>query len=208
MGNPLFAPLYDRIMAAAEERGLRARRERLLGDARGAVLEIGAGTGLNVDAYPAAVERLVLTEPAPAMARRLRARVAASGRSGIEIVEAPADALPFDDATFDEAVTTLVLCSVADRVAALVEVRRVLRPGGRLRFLEHVAATPSGPSRLQRVLQPVQRTLADGCRLDLRMDPLLTAAGFTVERSEPFELPAPSWVRPAVAGVAVRASGG
>lgn len=206
MANPLFAALYDRAIAGMEDAGLRSIRAGLLSSAAGRVLEIGAGTGLNLDHYPATVTHLVLTDPSGRMLRRLRPRVRAHGPGfPIEVVRSPAQHLPFEDATFDEAVVTLVLCSTGDPVASLRELRRVLRPGGGVRFLEHVAATPSGPSRLQRVVQPLQRLAVDGCRLDHVLEDSLVAADLEIDWIEETALPkAPPWNRPARIGRAVR----
>lgn len=209
-GNPLFAGLYDRVCGVMERGGLADLRDRLLSPARGRVLEVGAGTGLNLDHYPATVTHLVLTDPDTAMLRRLRTRVKAHVRERgpsfpIEVVRAPAQQLPCEDQTFDEVVVTLVLCSVGDAVAALAEIARVLRPGGALRFLEHVAATPTGPSRLQRLVQPAQRALVGGCRLDHALEASLAETGFAMEWLEEIALPrAPVWNRPARLGVARR----
>ena len=111
IGDRLFAAIYDRMLADTEEHGLRERRRVLLQNARGRVLEIGAGTGLNLPHYGDAVTELVLTEPSPGMAKRLREKV---GDRSIPVVEAPAEALPFDDGSFDSVVCTLVLCTVPD----------------------------------------------------------------------------------------------
>lgn len=199
----LLAAVYDRVLSVPERAGLRAQRARLLADCAGVVLEVGAGTGLNVPLYPPAVTTLVATDPDEAMLRLLRRRVARE-RPGAAAVPAVAEHLPFADATFDEVVTTLVLCSVDDPVAGVREAARVLRPGGRLRFIEHVAATPHGPSTLQRLMNPAQRLLAGGCRLDHSMVATLQAGGFAVEDIADWSLPrTPPWVRPAVVGVAV-----
>src|SRR5215210_3378008 len=130
------AALYDPFFWVAERAGMAARRRALVAQAHGRVLEIGAGTGLNLRHYPDGLD-LVLTEPDDAMAERLRARVAALGRRAA-VVPAGAEALPFADDSFDTIVSTLVLCTVPDQPAALREVARVLRPGGRLLFAEHV----------------------------------------------------------------------
>ena len=202
MAHALLALRADRLARGAEEAGLAARRRALLRSATGALLEVGAGSGSNLPHYPDSLDRLVLTESDPFMRWRLRRRVHRLGRDA-EVVEAVAERLPFLENTFDEAVTTLVLCSVDERVTALHELRRVLRPLGRLRFIEHVAATPDGPSPLQRLLGPAQRVLAGGCGLDLMLTDALREAGFAVETIEDWALPvAAPWLRPAVVGVA------
>src|SRR5689334_5910296 len=122
------AAIYDPFLAAGERQGMAARRAALLSRARGEVLEVGAGTGLNVGHYPDAVTRLVLTEPVAPMARRLRSR--AARRPGTEVVQARAEDLPVPSASVDTVVSTMVLCTVEDVDAALAEVVRVLRPGG------------------------------------------------------------------------------
>src|SRR4051794_9334539 len=175
----IFALAYDPFLASAERRGIAAARRDLLADAHGRVLEIGAGTGLNVAHYPAGLD-VVYTEPDPHMARRLRARVT-------DLVEAPAEALPFADGSFDTVVSTLVLCTVSDVPAALAEIRRVLRPGGRLLFLEHVRA-PSG-SRLehwQDRLHGPWKAFACGCHCNRDLPSTLREAGFDVD-AQPLE---------------------
>jgi len=205
MGNPVFAALYDRMVAANERAGFDDRRAELLRGARGATLELGAGTGLNLRHYPAVVTDLVLAEPDRHMARRLRDRVAAAGRAA-EVVEAPAERLPFEDARFDTAVVTLVLCTVDDPARALSEIARVLRPGGRLLFLEHVRAS-AGP-RLARWQDRLERPwgwVAGGCHPNRDTVAAVEASPLSVESAEPGEMPkAPPLVRPLVAGVAVR----
>ena len=148
IGGWLFAAVYDRLTAAAEAAGLSKRREALLAAANGRVLEIGAGTGANVAFYPDAVQTLTLAEPEAPMARRLARRVASQTRI-VNIVEAPAEHLPFPDGSFDTIVVTLVLCTVSNPARALAEIRRVLAPGGRLLFLEHVRSDDSRIARWQ-----------------------------------------------------------
>ena len=153
-----FALTYDRQMAKTEKAGLRAFRERLLAAASGDVLEIGGGTGANLPYYGPAVGSLAITEPQPPMLRHLERNVRAhcSRQHGasqhgpdIRVLRAPAEDLPFDDHSFDVAVSTLVLCGVDDQPRALRELRRVLRPGGRLLFIEHVRSDDPGTARLQ-----------------------------------------------------------
>ena len=130
-GHPIFAALYDRLLAANEQAGLREMRAELLRSARGRTLEIGAGTGLNLRHYPAAVTDLVLSEPDPHMAKRLREAVnAAAPVDSVQVVEAGAEELPYASTSFDTVVSTLVLCTVERPEGAVSEIRRVLKPDG------------------------------------------------------------------------------
>jgi SAM-dependent methyltransferase len=155
------AVLYDPFFWLAERAGLAARRRALVQQARGRILEIGAGTGLNLRHYADDVE-LVLSEPDAAMADRLRRRVA-QGRRPATVVLAAAEALPFADDEFDTVVSTLVLCTVPDQAAALREIRRVLRPGGRLLFMEHIRSESPRWARWQDRLNTPWRAFAEGC---------------------------------------------
>ena len=193
----MFAALYDRMMAGTEEAGLREHRRALVSHARGRVLEIGAGTGLNLDHYGPEVAELVLTEPEEPMARRLRAR-AATGR----VVEAPADRLPFEDDSFDTVVSTLVLCTVPDQDRAISEIRRVLKPGGRLLFIEHVRSHDAKLAKWQDRVLPAWRFVGHGCHPNRDTAAALTRAGFRLEM-ESWRMPkAPPIVRPVIEGVA------
>src|SRR5690349_21849754 len=144
----IFAVTYDRMSRKSEDAGLRELRQGLLAEASGSVLEIGAGTGLNLALYNGTVESLVVTEPEPAMLKRLQ-RSAREHAPLAKVLRAPAESLPFEDDTFDTVVSTLVLCGVDDQALALREVRRVLRPGGRLLFLEHVRSDEEQFARFQ-----------------------------------------------------------
>ena len=136
----LYAFIYDRIGRGSEAAGLQRERVALLAQARGNTVEIGAGTGLNLDHYPPTVTHLTLVEPDRHMRKRLRQRVAQI-RPDAAVLDARAESLPLPDASVDTVVVTFVLCSVADHTAALAEITRVLRPGGQLLFLEHVRDT-------------------------------------------------------------------
>jgi SAM-dependent methyltransferase len=163
--SPLVATLYDPLLWLGEKLGMAARRRELLAAAHGAVLEIGAGTGLNLPHYPAGLDRLVLAEPGARMAAHIDLGRAPDGFD-TRLVEAAAEELPFADESFDTVVSTLVLCTVADPRRALAEVERVLRPGGQLLFLEHVRAERSWRRRLQgRSVRP-WAAFADGCQCD------------------------------------------
>jgi SAM-dependent methyltransferase len=157
------AATYDPFLALGERRGMRERRRRLLRRARGTVLEIGAGTGLNLAHYPGELDELVLSEPVDAMARRLESRLRRSGVRG-RVLRAGAEALPVATDSIDTVVSTMVLCTVPDPEAALSEIRRVLRPDGRLLFCEHVRSDSSRLSRWQERLAGPWEAFADGCR--------------------------------------------
>ncbi len=197
-----FAAIYDRGLAVSEDAGLRDRRAALLAGARGRTLEIGAGTGLNLAHYGAAVTELTVAEPEAPMARRLRDR-AASAPVVPRVVEAPAERLPFADGAFDTVVSTLVLCTVDDPGLALAEIRRVLTPGGQLLFLEHVRAQDPRVARRQDRLDPLWRRVAHGCRCNRDTAALLASAGLAPERLEHGRIPkATPIIRPSIEGVA------
>jgi ubiquinone/menaquinone biosynthesis C-methylase UbiE len=187
----LLAPIYDRFVAPAEAASFGAWRTALLGDLTGAVVELGSGTGVNIGAYPATVDHVTFTEPDPGMRKQLEAklgRARADGTfapGGSDVRTDSADALTLADASVDHVVATLVLCTVPDPEAALAEAHRVLRPGGRLVFLEHVAADHK-PDRLrwQHRIDPVWRRMAGGCRLTRSTQQTIEAAGFDVDDVE------------------------
>lgn len=200
----LFARLYDRALARTEAAGLAERRRALLARARGRVLEIGAGTGANLVHYPPGTQ-LVLTEPESPMLRRLRARAAVTDPPAT-VVAAPAERLPFADASFDTVVATLVLCSVDDLDEALREVARVLAPGGRLLFCEHVRSAESRVARRQDLLEPLWRHVGHGCHPNRATLAAIEAAPLRVDDVEHGSLPlAPRFLAPLVVGEALRA---
>jgi ubiquinone/menaquinone biosynthesis C-methylase UbiE len=199
------AAAYDRMNARFEATHGAELRARLLEGASGRVLEIGAGTGANLPHYPAAIDELVLTEPNEAMLERARRRGATAARPAT-LVQASAQELPFPDESFDTVVSTVVLCSVPDQAAALREVRRVLRPGGKLLFVEHVRSDDPRVAKWQDRLDPLWRRLADGCHPNRTTKAALEDAGFAVELDEEGELPMmPAIVRPYVLGRATPA---
>lgn len=199
----LFAMTYDRQIARAEKAGLRAMRQRLLAGAAGQVLEIGAGTGANLSCYGPEVESLTITEPLAPMMRRLEVRVRDHGAAA-KVLRAPAEDLPFDDDTFDVAVSTLVLCGVDDQPRALRELRRVLRPGGRLLLLEHVRSDDPARARLQDRMNWLNRMVVM-CDCNRPTLSSIRQAGFTVTALEHTFLPkAPKFVSPAILGVATK----
>jgi ubiquinone/menaquinone biosynthesis C-methylase UbiE len=161
----LGATLYDPFLSLGEKLGMARLRRELLTGARGAVLEIGAGTGRNLPHYPADLEELVLVEPGLRMGAHIDLQRAPAGVPA-RLERAPAEYLPFEDASFDTVVSTLVLCTVRDPERAVAEVARVLRPGGRLLFLEHVRADQRWRRALQRRSVRAWAAFADGCQCD------------------------------------------
>jgi ubiquinone/menaquinone biosynthesis C-methylase UbiE len=185
--HPIFARLYARLSPGAERKGGAEHRRELLAGVAGRVIEVGAGNGLNFDHYPAAVAEVVAVEPEP----YLRARAAEAAERApvpVRVVDGVADRLPADDASFDVAVASLVLCSVPDQAAALAEIRRVLRPGGELRFYEHVVSDRPRTARLQRALDDWQvwPRILGGCHGARDTAGAIEAAGFAIEHSRRF----------------------
>jgi ubiquinone/menaquinone biosynthesis C-methylase UbiE len=200
VGHPIFAALYDPVGASAERRWMGGRRRRLLAGARGAVLEIGGGTGANLAHYRD-VDRVTIAEPDPFMRNKIDPKLE-DARVPVEVSAAGAEALPFPDGSFDTVVSTLVLCTVPDQEAALDEVRRVLRPGGRLLFIEHVRAAGSA-ARWQDRLEPLWRRLLGGCHPNRDTVAAIEEAGFEIETFESFYPPDPlSGLMPHVQGSA------
>ncbi|MEZ4440604.1 MAG: class I SAM-dependent methyltransferase [Polyangiaceae bacterium] len=202
----LLASVYDRWLAETEAACLRAWREELLGAAEGDVLEVGAGTGANLDLYPRSAT-LTLSEPDRHMRARLARRARGSTAASIATIDGAAtEALPYPDQRFDVVVSTLVLCSVTDLQASLRQIRRVLRPGGKLLFIEHVKA-PAGTRRrlAQQLVEPAWRRLAGNCHLTRVTDRAIEEAGLTLTRVERESMrKALPIVRPTIRGVATR----
>jgi ubiquinone/menaquinone biosynthesis C-methylase UbiE len=197
-----FSALYDRMLSGTEEAGLRDIRRLALAEASGRTIDIGAGTGANLGLYPASVSELVLAEPDPHMVKRLRPKLADAGVEA-RVVEAPAAALPLEDSSFDTAVFTLVLCTVPDPAAALAEAARILKPGGRLLFVEHVRSENPRLARWQDRLERPWRFCGDGCHCNRDTVATIEASPLTVEAVERGELPkSPPLVRPLVQGQA------
>jgi len=198
----LSAVLYDPFFWLAERAGLSARRRALVQQARGRVLEIGAGTGLNLRHYADDAE-LVLSEPDAAMAERLRPRVAGRRRPAT-VVLAPAEALPFADGEFDTVVSTLVLCTVPDQAAALREIRRVLRPGGQLLFMEHIRSNSPRWARWQDRLNTPWRAFAEGCNCNRATLDVIDAGPLVLREVQRGVIPAMvPLIRPLATGSAV-----
>jgi ubiquinone/menaquinone biosynthesis C-methylase UbiE len=198
----VFAAGYDRFMAGPEKAVLCGHREALIGRAHGSVLEIGGGTGANLPFYDESIAELVITEPEEPMARRLERKLADT-RLQARVVRAPAEELPFEDSSFDFVVSTLVLCTVNDPARALAEIHRVLKPDGRLVFLEHVRSPDPALAHWQDRLEGVQVRIGHGCHPNRATLENIELANFTVAELEHDRLrKAPPIVRPLIAGVA------
>jgi ubiquinone/menaquinone biosynthesis C-methylase UbiE len=201
-GSGLSARLYDPFLWWGEKSGLAKKRDRLLAGARGDVLEIGAGTGLNLSHYPADLDRLVLSEPEQHKADLLLKRAEEIGLAA-EFVRASAEALPFEDNSFDTVVATLVFCTVGEPEAAIAEVRRVLRPDGRWLLIEHIRSDRPMVSRIQDRIARPWAALADGCRCNRRTIEMIEAGGFEVDLvSVADKALMPPIARPIVTGIA------
>lgn len=204
--HPLFARLYSRMSARAEQKGQADHRRELLAGLSGRVIEVGAGHGLNFKHYPETVTEVVAVEP-EAYLRALAERSARDASVSVRVVDGVADRLPVADEEFDAGVASLMLCTVPDQAAALGEFRRVIRPGGELRFYEHVLAAGRGLARFQRAVRPGWKLVAGGCHPDRDTVGAVKDAGFTIEGvrrfdfvPSPVELPA----KPRILGVARR----
>ncbi len=183
--NPRFAKSYMRVSERAESRGVAQHRDVLLADLAGVVCEVGAGHGLNFAHYPSTVARVLAVEPEPT----LRARAVELARKAtvpVEVVDGLAEALPLDDGECDAVVMSLVMCSVPDQRAALAEVRRVLRPGGELRFYEHVRSTHRIFGLAEDVASPLWSRLAGGCHLNRDTTSMIAKAGFHITSADRF----------------------
>jgi ubiquinone/menaquinone biosynthesis C-methylase UbiE len=199
----VMAVLYDPFLWLSEIAGMRRRRRALVADAHGRVVEIGSGTGLNIAHYTDAVDELVLTEPEPGMRRKLARRLERHGRTA-RISDAPAQRLPFADASVDTVVATLVLCTVDDPESALREIARILRPHGQLLFIEHVRASSRFLAACQDKLLRPWRGFAGGCECNRPSVELMRACGFTVEADDAVWHGMPAIVHPLAVGRATR----
>ena len=202
LGRRLFAAMYDRQMRRTERHGLAAVRQELVAEASGDVLEIGSGTGANLGFYRAGdIRSLTLTEPDPSMLRRLERKTAEAGVDA-RVLRASAEDLPFDDDSFDTVVATLVLCGVDDQPRATREIRRVLRPGGRLIFVEHLRSADPALAHKQDRMNWLNRIVVH-CDCNRPTVDTLRSSGLDVDSVRDWELPkAPKFVQPAVIGVA------
>jgi ubiquinone/menaquinone biosynthesis C-methylase UbiE len=203
-GHKWFAAVYDRMMAPAERGFMKGVRKELAGGASGRVLEIGAGTGANFAHYQDGLE-VVATEPDPFMMRQAEAK-AGEAKARIELKQASAAKLPFEDASFDTVVGTLVMCSVDDQAEALAEVLRVLKPTGEYRFFEHIRYENPIGALSQTLIAPFWGWVGAGCHPNRRTVDSIRDAGFEVTRVE-FSMPTPPippmiFTRPHALGIA------
>lgn len=205
--HPIFARFYTRLSTAMEDNGVGEHRQQLLDGLAGSVLEVGAGNGLNFSHYPPTVTRVVAVEPEPHL-RELAQISAGSASVPITILDGTAELLPVGDGDYDAVVATLMLCSVANPAAALSEMHRVLRPGGELRFMEHVLAESAGRRRIQRLADATcWPTCFGGCHASRDSVAAISAAGFSVRELVRYRLPdtrAPWPTAPHARGIAVR----
>jgi ubiquinone/menaquinone biosynthesis C-methylase UbiE len=183
--HPGFARMYERISAESEQRGTAEHRDRALAGLSGRVIEVGAGNGLNFGHYPDTVTEVVAVEPENFL-RALAEKAAELAPVPVRVLAGHADALPAADATFDAAVASLVLCSVPHVAGALAEIRRVLRPGGELRFLEHVRSATPWLGWLQDAVTPLWSRAAGGCHPNRDTTAAIRAAGFQIEQLNRF----------------------
>jgi len=201
----LVAHFYDRAMRNVEQRCLHGWRSELLAGLFGDVLEIGAGTGVNLGHYPAEIKNLLLCEPDAAMRLRLEQKLLNNPHASARVSPCVAERLDARDASIDHLVSTLVFCSVADPQLAIREAFRVLKPGGRLILMEHVAAGAN--PRLffwQNFWQPLWKRFACNCHLTRQTGPLLEEAGFKLELRQESMRGAPPIAAPMIIGYAIR----
>lgn len=190
--HPIFARMWEHMAESFEAKGGAQHRQELLSGLTGRVIEVGAGTGLNFKHYPSTVSAVVAVEPESRLRETARA-AAERAPVPVEVVDGTAGDLPAEDGTFDAGVASLVLCSVPDQGTALRELFRVIRPGGELRFYEHVLAENPRWAALQHRVAPVWRRFGGGCHPDRETGNAISAAGFQVARQRDF-LFAPTWI--------------
>ena len=200
----LTAYFYDRVMAKTEEACLREWRQALFKQVSGEVLEIGAGTGANIKLYSDRVTRLVLTEPDKHMRKLLKEQAGNHRLENVSVTGGTAEQIAADDESFDFVVSSLVCCSVTDLNTCLSEIRRVLKPGGSLVFLEHVAAANgSSRRRWQNIINPVWTTFMGNCHLNRETEQAIVAEGFEIIQIERESMrKALPIVRPTIRGIA------
>jgi len=203
-GRFFYAGLYDWFLSRGEAAGLSRERRLLLARAAGRVLEVGAGTGLNLPHYPPTVAELILTEPYPHMLSLLRRKVASLGLK-ISAVQAAGESLPFPEASFDTVVATFVLCTATEPERVLGEIYRILRPGGQYIFFEHVISPDPRTKRLQNFIQPFWYYFANGCRCNQDTETMIKNSPLIVNQLTFNNMPKfPKIVAPMIRGVAIK----
>ena len=204
--HPIFARCYERLSTTLRDHGAGEHRAALLAGLAGRVVEVGAGNGLNFAYYPESVEEVVAVEPEPHL-RAVAARAAGHAPVRVSVVDGLAEALPAGDHAFDAGVVSLVLCTVPDQARALAELRRVIRPGGQLRFYEHIRSGDQRLARVQEAADFVWPWFAGGCHTSRDTVAAIEHAGFEVHAQDRFRFPASRVFIPAsphVLGRAVR----
>ena len=182
--DQVFPHLMDWTLGT---RRFQEQREQALASAQGHVLEIGFGTGLNLPHYPQAVTSLTALDPATLLPKTVARRIS-RGSLPVELVRLSAETLPFEDGRFDCAVSTWTLCTIPNPVAALREVRRVLKPSGTYVFLEHGRSDDAWVAKWQDFFNPIQRVIACGCNLNRPIDALISRGGLKIDRLDRFLL--------------------
>lgn len=199
-----FTLWYGAVMRRIDELGLAEVRRELLSEASGRVLDIGTGTGANLELFPAAVDQLVLSEPSSSMTQVLRRKLREQGRTDVEVFQAPAEALPFGAESFDYVTCTMVMCTMPDPEAGLREVARVLKPGGKLLFLEHVRSEDAGVAKVQDRLERPWRFFAAGCHCNRDSLAAIEASPLAVQDFKRGRMPlAPEFMKPLIVGSAI-----
>ena len=178
------------VHLAMRQKQLLPFRRRVIGEAEGRILEIGVGSGLNLPLYGSAARAVIGIEPSPELLRMARRR-AAGISVPVEFLETSAEAIPLDAGSVDAVVTTWTLCTIPDAPRALTEMRRVLKPGGALLFVEHGRAPEPGVARWQDRLDPLWSRFAGGCHLNRKIDDLVSGSGFRIDRLEHGRMPGP-----------------
>ncbi len=202
--HPLFARAYARIAAHEDARGGAENRDELLAGLSGRVVEVGAGVGSNFEHYPATVTEVIAVEPEPYL-RNKAEQAAGAAKVPVRVVDGLADALPLEDESVDAGVASLVLCSVPDQSVALAELRRVIKPGGELRFYEHVISNRGSRRTFQRVMDAtLWPRIAGGCHMTRDTRAAMEQAGFSVQRSRRFPFPPGRFGIPHILGSARR----
>lgn len=189
--HPLFARMYAGMAQRMEALGTAEHRDELLAGLAGTIIEVGAGSGLNFAHYPTTVTTVIAVEPEPHL-RSLATRAAAAASVPVTVVDGLADELPAADGSCDAAVTSLVMCSVPHPAEALSEIQRVLRPGGELRFYEHVRSNQPRMSRWQDRVNPLWQRIGGGCNANRDTLGSIVAAGFNVTEVRRFGF-SPNW---------------